>query len=356
MCMAYSMKKTYILLLFVSSIAFGKDTTLKNKVPTQNIPNKVIQKTDTIKSTPKDTLHITLPSCSEKTNVYFIKEPTKENLFKDVLPILTLLLGIAINKILDWLKDKRKITKAGERWVAEIRSLESPIVQQMELLQKSLDNEQKKEYSFLNLQIVPVLDCEIFKSLDKSDLLKFIQRHKKNNYAEAVKISNQTHGFVSIMIRLYSTLQEKYKEYTQGVSKHTATVNENLQALSKAFAYYGAAIEQEIQADPSGDARVKPISDLFDKYIEPHRDDGAYDLFELNDYFFQPLTKIFAMLRHDQRSYPMADATLACINAIKGIRMEKHYWAENTKSIIELYQEQLKALPTLANNVENRKA
>ncbi len=350
------MKLFIVALMLISFSCLGKDSVANLRLKKATVATSNIIIADTVKYPLKDTVYLSIPASKSVTPVYIIKEATESSPFKDVLPVLTLVLGIAINKLLDWIKDKKKITKAGERWVAEIRGLESPIGQQIDLLKESLEQELEKKYSYSNLPIVSTLDCEIFKSLDKSDLLKFIDRHNKNNYRKTVTLSNQTHGFISILMRLHSTLEEKYNDYIKGTSQHISTTNENLQELSRNFAHYGVAFERELGKDPMNDQGYRPILDLFIKYIEPHRKDGAFDLFELDEFFFKPLTYIFATLRHDERTKAMADATLGCVNGIKGIRMEKHYWAENTKSIIHLYQEQLKALPAIADSIENRKA
>ena len=349
------MKKILILLLFFSFTSWSKEPSPFKK-HTNSAKNIIAKKRDTIYLNACDTAQLIRPANdTTQTNIYLFQQGSKNNLFKDILPILTLLLGIAINKFLDWLRDRRKITKAGERWVAEIRGLESPIKQQIDSLRQSVAGNFEKEYQYSDLGIITTLNCEIFKSMDKSDLLKYIERHKKN-YPDVIKVSNRSHGFVSILTRLYDTLQEKYKEYINGSSKHISTVNENLQALSKAFANYGLALERELGANPIDDRRYRPIQDLFDKYIEPHRADGAFDLFELDEHFFQPLIKILADLRHDERTIQMSDATLACINGIKGIRMEKRYWKKNTLSITDLYSGQLSDLKNIADEIENRKA
>jgi len=348
------MKLFLVVLLLSSFCCLGKDSVTNLSGKKTTVTKNHTGTTDTVKYPIEDSVYLSLPASKSATPVYIIQQASKSSPFKDVLPILTLVLGIAINKVLDWFKDKKKINKVGERWVAEIRGIESPIAQQIDLLKESLKKERENKYSYSNLPVVSTLDCEIFKSLDKSDLLKFIERHNKNNYHETVLISNQTHGFISILVRLHTTLEEKYNDFLKGTSHHTTTVNENLQDLGRNFAYYQVELEKELGHDPIKDPRYRPILDLYDKYIEPHRKDGAFDLFLLDDLFFEPLTKIFAILRHDERTKGMADATLGCVNGIKGIRMEKHYWAENIEEIIRLYQDQLNALPTIANRIENR--
>jgi hypothetical protein len=75
-----------------------------------------------------------------------------------------------------------------------------------------------------------------------------------------------------------------------------STVNKNLQQLSMAFAWYGADLEIELDGDPIEDAHYRSLLDLFNQYIEPHREDGGYDLYQSQSEFLWPLITILGHL------------------------------------------------------------
>jgi len=327
----------------------------KDLVVQQAVPTK-LHSSDTVAFL-KDTLPVSVrATATPEAKIIFIKEGgSKSSVFKDILPFITLLLGIGINKFLDWWKDKKNTIKVGERWVAELRGMDNPIQRQIDLLDKLQEENSKDTYDYPELAVISTLNFEIFKSLDKSELFKYIKRHKNNNDDEAISISNQTHGLISIFTHLHESLQEKFKEYLDGISAHTSTVNKNLQKLSQAFAWYQADLEKELDGDPIDDKRYRPILDLFTQYIVPYKEDGSYDLYVLQTKFFGPLATHLAQLRHDERTKEMADATAECFNAIKGLRMEKRYWQGNISTISKRYTEHKKGLKEVVEDIEERK-
>lgn len=351
------MLKTFLLFIF---FALAVNNCNAQSATKKAVQNSVKDSTPRKKSQTPGIVHNTASSpmnTTPKAKTEYTKEggSKSSSIFKDILPIITLLLGIGINKLLDRLKDTNRINKAGERWVAELRGLENPIQQQIDLLNALLNEDSEDRYDISELEILSTLNCEIFKSLDKSELYKYIKRHKYNDYDKVTKTSNQTHGLISILIHLHESLKDKFKEYLSGVSQHTGTANRNLQQLSQAFAWYGADLEMELGGNPVNDPRYRPILDLFNQYIEPHREDGAYDLYQLQSDFFWPLILFLAHLRHDDRARNMSNFASECFNAIKGIRMEKRYWRENVSKISGRYTENLAGLKEVVVNIEQWK-
>lgn len=303
-----------------------------------------------------------MPANPAEKQIVLIKDSQGSNPFKDLLPILTLFLGIVINQLIIWIQDKRKIRKSGERWIAELRGLNDPIQQQIDALKAITEQDSEDVYEPPELTVGSTLSCEIFKSLDKSDLLKYIeskgvgffQCKTKATADNAVKTSNQVHGMINILTHLHESLKDKFNEFLNGWSEHSATVNQNLQLLSQAFAWYGVDLEQELNGDPVDDPRYRPILDLFTTHIEDHREDGNFNLFELQANFFWPLIQILGRLRHDERVREMNKQSSECFNAVKGIRMEKRYWLKNVETISARYSENLGFLHEIINTIERR--
>jgi len=340
-----------------ASTAFGQKSTPKPNSRADSSKHAFVKSTgsDTLSLHDKDSLKYSVATDGKpEIKMLIIKESCDKNedFFKYIFPIITLLLGVCINKLLEYLSERKKIKKSGKQWFAEMAGLEDPIKNQIKELGELLKKEYEGKYGILPLRVITNLDCESFKTLEKTDLIKYLELHKKLNFRESVKTSNEAYGCISILADLHKSLKGKFNQYLDGTTSLIAQVNRNLQSLSQAFGQYQVLLEKELKADPINDPRYRPILDLFDQYIEPHRKDGAYDLFLLEEHFFEPLTEILAHLRHDDRTSPMTTFSIECINAIKGIRMEKHYWIENMKIIIGHYEEQIKDLEIIDKKIE----
>jgi len=110
-----------------------------------NTRNEITGKIDTVELTLKNNEELSIPVDSNSpAKIIMIQEKSKSDFFKYLFPILTLLLGIWIKEVLDKRNNKKKIKKTGERWVAELRSLEEPLIKQIEVLEEFLAEHKKR--------------------------------------------------------------------------------------------------------------------------------------------------------------------------------------------------------------------
>ncbi|PKH49535.1 hypothetical protein CXF68_01995 [Tenacibaculum sp. Bg11-29] len=349
-----------ILLIFISINLYSQDsiglkvdslTNEKKLIQSDTIIKRSSQKVDTITLNFKNELTIPI-SKDNLTKVVMVKEKTKVDWLKYLLPILTLLLGIWVKGIIEKRSDKKKIIKSGERWIAELRSLEEPIKKQIQSLDEYSEELKKEDFKIRNLELYSSLSGEVFKSLDKNELIIYIElNNKKKVFEEIVKISNSTNGYVSILEHLYETLREKFNRYLSGTSKHTTSLSLSLQEFSSAFKDYGVELEKESNSDPLNDPRYIPIADLHSAQIMPYLRAGNFNPFVLRREFFLPLVEIMAHLRLDPRTKGIASAMTKGLNAIKGIELEKDYMSKNLESIIKQYKGQLTELEKLINKI-----
>lgn len=337
-----------IYLLLFTWIAFGQGID-KVKKDTINLKHKG----DTIILKPNN-VGIDSVGTESSQKLIIINENKSEDKFKYILPIFTLLLGIAINKVLDYWSDRKKTKKAGKRWLAEIRCLESPIKMQIEVLEKFLKSHEKETFETPNLATYSILNCEIFKSLDKGELLKYIQSQRKADFKDIVKASNTVHGYIAILTYLYETLKSDFEKYQTESTVWVNSLNTNLQSLLRESADYGILIENQTGKDPISDPQYKLITDLITKYIMPKSQTGDYDVFLLEKEFFIPLLTILGNLRLDFRTKNLSNYTSYCLNDIKAIRLEKQYFKENLTMIISNYKQQLVEFETITKTIENK--
>lgn len=217
----------------------------------------------------KDTMKIGVENDKKQVLIQFI-EPEKTDYFKYIFPILTLLLGIGVNRSFDYVTNNKKIKKTAKRWTIELQNLKKPLERQINSIDEFLKEHKKEEFKMPNLKAETYLEGESFKSLDKTDLLKYLERFKKKKYNIAIEDVNQINSYVTVVRHHYTTLKEKYSEYKNGTSQHVTNLSKDLQGLLKSFAIYGSELEQELNADPLNDQRYRPILDLFDTEVKPY--------------------------------------------------------------------------------------
>lgn len=356
-----------ILLSFCNIWVNGQDTIpIKDGVQQEQIATKTNTKqnsfgTDTTKLK-INTLNLSLKSNEElsipidvnrPTKIILTKEKSKSDFFQYLFPILTLLLGIWIKELLDRNNNKKKIKKMGQRWVAELRSVEEPLRKQTEALKDFLTEHKKEEFSIPRISLYSSLNGEVFKSLDKNELIQYIEsKYKKSDYKDIVKISNRTHGYISILVNLYSTLKEEFEKYLSQTSIYVEAFNKNLQSFNVAFAEYGVEIEREIKTDPINDERYKPIADLYSTFILPHLEDGKFNPFVLQTDFFLPVISHLSKYRLEPITKPLLVASNEALNNIKGIKMEKYYMTKKINIVLERYDDLLKNLNDIVNAIE----
>ncbi|WP_396142229.1 hypothetical protein [Flavobacterium sp.] len=307
---------------------------------------------------------------NKNTKIILVKEKNETDYPKYLLPIFTLLLGILINKLLDKYTDRIKIKKAGERWIVELRSTEEPIKAQIESLETFIELLSNQENEHPTLSIFTAINGEVFKSLDKNDLIKYIEQKnekkwyqlplyredilKREEYKKIVEISNKTHGHISILVHQFEMIKEKWDSYLTGTSTHTTAFTKDLQIFNKETTIYSVSLEKE-GANMDTDSRFKPLFDLYMAYIYPHRETGKYNPLILETHYFLPIIKFLTPLRLDERTIPLASAATSCLNDIAGIKMEKTYMIENANTLIRRYKEQLEDLNPLINEIEGVK-
>lgn len=322
-----------IFFLFAWTTAFAQTS-----VPKKDSIAKTIV-VDTVKAKKSDTISIGKTQLVDKELRVIFEDTSKPDYFKYIFPILTLLLGIGVNKFLDYLKDKKQIKKTGERWNVELASLEMPISKQIEYLEEFLLEHNKEVFYVPKLKVATPLECEIFNSLDKTDFVKFIQTNLGKDYKDSIIFSGKVNSFISILKSNNENLRLKFNDYLQGTSSHTTKLTLGLQELLKEFADYGVQIEKEVKGDPIQHPGYKAMLALFDKEIMPKMQTGDYDIYELEKNFFLPLLGILGHYRLDERTKKMADIASGCISSIKGIKMEKRYLSENISTLISHYKE-----------------
>lgn len=328
-----------IYLLFINvNFCFSKENRNSNVMQFSEIitskNNNLILK-DSIVLNKKEPIVIKLESSQNSDN------------FKYIFPILTLLLGISLNKFFEYRNKRKSTKKSGKRWLAELRILDEPLEKHIKNIEEYLDVQNKGLFSIHSPTIFTTLDCEVFNSLDKTELVEYLKYFKKNKYEVAVKYSNKINGFVTILKNHNENYKNHFDLFKNNVNACTDSLSKNLMILQRQFVNYGIELEKELQENPINNQRYKPISDLFESEILPFLQDGRYDIFKLENSFFMPLIRILSNLRLDPKTQKMMEFSKNCVNDIKGIKMEQQYLTVNYDTLKERYTESKQELPNI---------
>ena len=367
-------KKLLLPLLIIQSLMISAQTkTIDKKDFVDSKSENVIQNKnkDTIKAILKTKPSVFNIAPNNKTQIILVKEENNATDWaKYALPILTLFLGIFINRLIDWLNKRKTIIRNGERWIVELRSTQDPIIEQIASLEKFKSEVTTIEFKPTSLSAMTAINGEVFKSLNKNDLIKYIEikntlswykkpywrnkEEKENSFSEIVKISNRTHGHISIMAHQFNMIQERYNAYLTGTSKHTTSFTKNLQLFLTEYRTYNLSFElagQNLFIEP----KTSPIVTLFTQYIVPNIKDGKYNPFLLKDSFFMSIITHCATYRLDARTIPLGTAVTACLNDIAGLTMEVTYIHENIDIFVKRYNELITELNPLIDEILHKK-
>jgi hypothetical protein len=364
------MKKYLLFTLACFTICYAqqKDVTTQNTTISKAVAVPI--KKDTIKATVKTKPTVVPIDSNKDTNIILVKqEATSTDWAKYTLPILTLFLGIGINRLIDWINKRNAIIRNGERWVVELRSTEVPLSQQMTDLIAFRDSLSFSEFVIPEIKAMTNLNGDVFKSLDKNEFIKYIEiknakplykrifnskEEKEKAYQEVVSISNYTHGHIAIMEHQHNLISEKFKSYSAGISGHAQSFNNHLQEFLREYGMYNLNYEKE-GVNIYDDERTALLCVLYTTQIAPHMEDGGYNPFKLRDEFFIPSIRHLANYRFEEKAILLAKSITTCLNDIAGIKMEVVYMTKKVNIILERYTELINSLPDLIKDITGEK-
>jgi|GEM_PF-6344934 len=290
---------------------------------------------DTIKKAYKDSVVISKAELKPGDVRIYFKTDEKKSLTPVVLPIITLLLGIGLNRGWDWLDKKKQTKKQGRRWKTELELLALPMTKEIGFINEFLEAHKAENFSIPDFTISLSLSCTAFEPLDKSELIRYVEIFKSKQYRDAINVASQVDDLINSLKHNYQLLNDKFNDYLSGVSAQTLELNEGLQDIMKYLARYGSDLERD--GHNLEDPRYMALLNLFTEEIMPYRENANYDPFRLHSVFLPQFFSITSHLRTDQRIIPMLDAARKINISIQKLKNEKFYIETNLVTIMERY-------------------
>lgn len=329
---------------FIVSATLVSDSTIKDDTAKAIKVVEVLNTPDTIKSEfINDTF--TIPNPIPVGQVIYAEHKTNLNIFLDyAFPIIMLIFGVVIDRIILRYTENTRVNREGARWKSEIKSLLEPLKQQQETFKKFINEycDVKNRFDIPHIYSQVLLKCDIFDSLNKEDLYKYVQSLNKNDdistreYHKVIQVisvikscQNNLSNVISEMKSASNKLINQFDEYTQEYHRKLTVCLEYNKLPLEGVELQNLYIEKIIKQMP---------------YV---------NILELEDSFVQPSIDILADSKGDRLSrIELRDCLQSMLNIISGLRNEKIYIKQNVEQFIEIYGE---AANTIASIKFDRK-
>lgn len=352
------------LLLIILAITFSRcrtkkiklipsNTNLVEKKIQNNLKKPVIVKAVNYQSD-NDTLYTGKTTSQEKNIEILLKNAAPSTWFKDILPIFTLILGVIIKELIDNFASRKRTKKIGKRWKAELEILVEPIEKQIKEIKVSVEHHISKHNDPPKLISIASLECENFESLDKTELLNYINRYYLKEYKNAVSLAGRINLQISIIKSNSKSLKERFLSSLTDAEKRHEKLNTNFQELIQSLHKYKTAIvnsegEQALLGD-----KFNRIDKLYGEQVLPNIPDGKFDYLKLESDYFTPMINELDRLSVDPRTHEMASYTRKCLDSVAGIKMESTYFTINMNNHIKYFDQDQKDLNKILKELDDK--
>lgn len=274
--------------------------------------------------------------------------------FDIIFPITAFVLGILADRLIEYLSEKKRIKKAGERWLAELEFYDTPLQNQINELNKFLEEHRLDKFDTPEVTTIIQLRGDMFKSLDKGDLYKYLlQQFNERN--KAIEIGNKINGAILINEQLSIRLEQKFYTYQDNCTKHVDHFKSHIQKAKKTFFHLGLDV-----IDVENDPLLGPIDKLFQKYIFPHlaftgkaeENKAPMELFEIQTKFLNPIISHLSKFAGEKKIEDFSSQISECQQAIIEIRLEKSYLETNIENFIEGFVQIKKSITENLNKIK----
>ena len=324
---------------FVVSATSASDSTVT--VDTTKAINavEILNTPDTIKSEfTNDT--ITIPNPTPVGQVIYTEHKTNLNIILDyAFPVIMLILGVLIDRIILWSTENKRIKREGSRWNSEIKSLLEPLKQQQETFKKFIKEycDVKNRFDIPHIYSQALLKCEIFDSLNKEDLYKFIQSlHKKDN------ISTQEYHKV---IQVISVIKSCQNNLSNVISEMKSESNKLINQFNKYTQEYNRKLSTCLE-DNLLTLTGSKLQDLYNEKINMQMPD--VNILELEESFVRPSIGILADSNGDKLSRKeLRNCLQSMLDTIRGLRNEKIYIQRNLEQLINEYNKAINNISSI---------
>lgn len=324
---------------FVVSATSVSDSTTINDTTKVPQPFKILNTADTIKSEfLDDTINLSKPI--PVGQVIYAEHKTNLNLFLDyAFPIIMLLLGVVIDRLLLKHTENKRVEREGLRWKSEIESLLEPLKQQQEVFKKFIkeycDVKDRFDIPYINSQVL--LKCEIFDSLNKEDLYRFLQIQYENEDVA-------THEYHKV-IQVISSLKSCQHNLSDVISEMKSGSSKLINQFEEVTREYNRKLTACLDDNQLPLARTM-LQNLYNEKINKQM--PYVNIFELEGSFVRPSINVIVESNGDKKvRNELRNNLQSMLDTIQGLRNEKIYVKQNLEQFIEIYGKAVDTIVTI---------
>nr|WP_315200965.1 hypothetical protein [uncultured Flavobacterium sp.] len=304
------------------------------------------------------------------TQIVIVKEKNSSNSFNTLLPLIFtltgLIVGFFINRLYEWYINRKRIKKSGKRWNIELKTLEEPLKHQIKSIEEFMLSVAKREWKYDSLELMTTINSDRFSSLDKNDLMDYIdyitklhwykqlffsEAKSREQYDKAVKISNHIHGFIDVLSHNFQMINNKWDEFQDGISATTKKLNQDLETLNIQMSNLNFQIANDtLKIYQNQD--YTPFFNLYFQFISQLRQNANYNMHNSQKDFLEPAIIELGKLMKDNRILPITASISILFNDLRAINAEKDYVLDNMTELIMRYNKSLELLPKIIEKLE----
>jgi len=283
---------------------------------------------DTIKSEfVNDTIDITKPVPIGQ--IIYTEHKTNLNILLDyAFPIIMLMLGVIIDRLVLMCSEHKRIEREGMRWKSELDSLIAPIHLQQKAFKKFITEycnvKDRFDIPSLNLQVL--LKCKIFDSLNKEELYKYLRSKCKNDEI-ATKEYHKS-------IQAISSIKSCQQSLSSVVSEMRSESNKLISQFNKCTQEYNRKLIACLNANQL------PVegSVLQTMYTTLNQQMPYINILKLEESFVRPSIEILEKSKSDSPyRLELLFSLFSMLDIIMGLRNEKIYIKQNLTQLTEVY-------------------
>lgn len=283
---------------------------------------------------------VTLSQPTNVSQIVYVEHEESPNAFYGIIfPIITLILGVAIDRSAQVLIDKRKMKKNGKRWKNELESCVLPIQKQIQALSSFINDfcDNSQRYDIPDILVYPILEGKTFASLNKEDLQDYLEC-KKDSQINVQERFYKITTFVMSMEMIYKSFMEAYNSFKQSAGQQVDMFN--LTQLN--YSQLLLATASKVPERMTEDAYIR-LDELFQHAFSALPN---VNLFELENTFIN--ASLLVLNRYDHLEFKeLNDRLIDMRHCISGLKLEKTYLKTNLLGVVEQYNLCLKALENI---------
>lgn len=271
--------------------------------------------------------------------VYTEHKDSPNTFYGIVFPIITLILGVAIDRFAQVLSDKGKMKRNGKRWKNELESCVLPLQKQIDALSGFVRDycDKPQRYDIPSVSVYPMLKGTTFASLNKEDLQDYLECKKDSKTSVQERFYKIT-TFVMSLEMIYQSFIEAYNSFKQSSSRQIEVFN----AVQLEYSQLLLATSSKVPAEMT-EGDYNRLRELFDYAFSTYPN---VNLFNLETPFISPSLSVLS--RYGMQEYKnMNDKLIEMRYCINGLKLEKGYLKTNLLGVIEQYDLCLKAMDVI---------